>query len=55
MTKKELQATMTFLSTVKSAITELNWYGEDYDSPTMKALGGILEEATNRFRKEAKI
>lgn len=55
MTKKELQATMLLLTEVRGAIAALKWYGEDYDSPTMRTLGEGLEKSVDKYRKETKI
>lgn len=55
MTKKELQATINLLAIVRGTVSELKWYGKDYDAPTILSIGEALEKAVEKFRKEAKL
>ena len=62
MTKKELQATIsllsavrTLLSAVRSAVLAIDYYGADYDCTGLKHISDRLKEAITKFRKEAKI
>lgn len=55
MTKKELQATISLLSAVRSAVLAIDYYGADYDCKGLKHISDRLREAMATFRKEAKI
>lgn len=55
MARKELQAVMSLLGSVRGAVAELKWYGKDYDAPTVSSTGEALEKAVEKFRKEAKL
>ena len=55
MTKKELQAVVVLLSSVRSASAEVKSYCRDFDSSTLKGVAEDLDEAVKNFRKEAKL
>lgn len=55
MTKKELQAVMVLLSSVRSASAEVKSYCRDFDSSTLMSVASDLDEAVKNFRKEAKL
>jgi hypothetical protein len=55
MTKKELQAIMPLLATIRSVASEIDYYSVDYDVKDLGHLADKLREAAATFRKEAKI
>ena len=55
MTKKEIQATMLLISSVRCTISEIESYCRDFDSTILKSTASELKEALAKFRKEAKI
>ena len=55
MTKKELQATISLLSAVRSAVLAIDYYSADYDCTGLKHISDRLKEAITKFRKEAKV
>lgn len=52
MTKEELRITMAFLSSIRSAISELKSYGRDYNNSTISDIGIKLESSIEEFIKK---
>lgn len=55
MTKKELQAIRSLLSTIRSEVLAIDYYSADYDCTGLKHISDRLREAMATFRKEVKI
>lgn len=55
MTKKELMEVQCFMSAVRSAASDIDYYNADFDCRDLSIIADNLREALSEFRKTVKL